>query len=302
MFRKIQNLSFVTLALAAFSPSLAQSVTPQIGGGISQGFDGGISSSAVGNPTPGSAAAAALALLPDVLSQAEKNKYVSAINALDAGGWWSKMDFFYILQTSTSNNAKVDLTGHGFTAVPGGSVTFAADVGYTGNGTNAAGTIAVPYAPNPNGTNFTVNSCAMGIGIVNNRTTFNNAAFVGGQNAGNDFDQVGTLAGGTAFGDLGTTSSVSGAATTTKGTWIASRTSSSALALYQNGTTIASSGASTAVAVSTTPLTLLGRSILPSGIDSFSAETVAFAFAMSGVSSGDAASISTILGHQFLGL
>lgn len=91
-----------------------------------------------------------------------------AANALVCGGivdgWWALQDIFYKLAGSSSTNALLNWMSTSFTATATSAPAFAANVGYTGNGTSSW--INTNYNPSTAGGNSTVNSTEIDIYIT----------------------------------------------------------------------------------------------------------------------------------------
>ena len=98
------------------------------------GTKGGISDAADGGFTP-----EALALFARMSSQpnAERKAAINdLITSLKTAGIWSLLDFFQIYAAHDSQAATLNWVSSSFTAVPNGSPTWTADVGYSTNGSS----------------------------------------------------------------------------------------------------------------------------------------------------------------------
>src|SRR5215471_17837360 len=84
-------------------------------------------------PTPGPQASAFLARTSGLSTQ-ERNAYINLINGLVSDGVWSLLDALYVMATNTTSTAALNLVSTSFSLVTHGSMTFTADVGYTGDG------------------------------------------------------------------------------------------------------------------------------------------------------------------------
>ena len=244
----------------------------------------------------GPAAAAALALLPASITTTTRNKLVTAINSLAAGGWWSKMDFFHLYAADNTPNSAVDLTGNGFTSGFGATMTLLPRVGYYGNGSDSSGVINTNFIPATNGSNYKLNSCSLGVGIVNNRTTADTSVVMGSVNSSSAYDQIAPLyTGNIGIGTLGSSSgSAQGTTSGTRGVWTVSRTASNAFSLYQNGSVVASAS-NASVSLTTNKIIVCGRWINVSTPGNYSNDVVAFDFAGSGFSNADVVGINSAL-------
>ncbi len=146
-------------------------------------------------------------------------------------GWWPKWDILYIHGTDTSAHALLNWVSSSFNETNSGSLSFVANQGFTGDGTNALDTGWIAAV---NGINYTLNNASAFVCILNNRTSTGNlVSFGASDNAATSysllvpFDTAGTR------GDLnGPTGPAVVGATGTQGSWLMNRTSSSNVDVY----------------------------------------------------------------------
>jgi hypothetical protein len=83
------------------------------------------------------------------------------IRALKAQGLWAKLDAFYMLATAAADQALLNWKGTSFNCTVGGTMTFTADQGYAGNGTD--GRLDTGFNPATAGGQYAQNSahCAI---------------------------------------------------------------------------------------------------------------------------------------------
>jgi hypothetical protein len=195
--------------------------------------------------TPGTQATNFLARTSG-LSGTETTAYCNLINGLvtdgiitgtlsGAAGCGSVLDALYIVATNTTTTANLNLCGTSFGLVKTGTVTFTADVGYTGDG--STGFLDTQWIPITNAVNFTLNSASIGAYIQTNQVTADASVIMGSATTG-EFSYMSPMNTGSVFTFNVNDNTFTGPANTTaKGAWAASRTSSSQINLYKNGST-----------------------------------------------------------------
>lgn len=166
----------------------------------------------------------------------------SAINALIAdlisAGVWTLIDIFYIIAAADSQAARINWKTPGtYTlSIGAGSPTFAADRGYTGDGT--ASYLSTGFDPSVNGVNYVLNTAFIGAWARAQQAASTNlvgrlgATQAMGINARSVTNNCAVQLNGAA-----TTLSV--AMSTAIGFTVAERSSSSARAIYKNGLSVA---------------------------------------------------------------
>jgi hypothetical protein len=77
-------------------------------------------------------------------------------------GTWSLLDALYIFATNNTTTANLNLVSTSFGITQVGTVTFAADTGYTGDG--STGALGTNFNPNVvSGVNYSLNSASFGV-------------------------------------------------------------------------------------------------------------------------------------------
>lgn len=101
------------------------------------------------------------------------------IRQLKAAGVWGKLDCFYMLAAAASDQALLNWKGTSFSCTVGGTITFTADRGYAGNGTD--GRLDTGFNPTTAPTPFYgLNSASIG---VYSRTNTNAQPAMGNENS-----------------------------------------------------------------------------------------------------------------------
>jgi hypothetical protein len=271
--RKLLTLIIALLLVALPKDTRAQSITPQIGGGISFGADGGISGTGKQIPQPtgkllmadgvsyllladgvskiclaggcggggGGDAAATTAFLAradaiTTVGSAERAAYKTLINGLVTDGNLALLDALYIFATDTAAHANLNIVQNAFNLTQSGSVTFTIDAGYTGDGTT--GYFDTGFNPSTAGGNFSLSSASLGTYILFNRTTPSTSVPIGAV-TGSNYTLIQPLASGPVFtGDINSITFPSVANSGTKAAWIITRPvsgGSTTLNAYKNG-------------------------------------------------------------------
>lgn len=239
MIRKILVTMVGFLVISV--PVLAQSITPQIGGGIRKGFDGGISGTSAPADAPQTTAFLARANAVTTLDTTHTNAYKALINGGVADGWFQKMDVFYLFATQSSGVAFLNLVSSSFTGSTSGSVNFVTDRGFSGASSSSYLTSGFdPTTP----LNFTQNSASVSV--------WSNTA--GAESAAQAGSDINSIINAIFIDASGSTtmrindSSASGAISSTpdgSGFYLGSRTSSSVRSGYWNGTSLGSTNSVT---------------------------------------------------------
>lgn len=176
------------------------------------------------------------------LDATHTNAYKALINGLVADGVWAKLDLLNIFATQDVTTALLNLVSTSFSpATTSNAPTFAADRGYTGNGTNAS--INASYNPSTAGGNYTQNSAHYSSWVV----ISNNGVWELGTEANTAL--IASFSGNIHMRiNDSTTSGAIAASTGGTGHYIASRTSSTVRTGYVNGASIGSAGSATSAA------------------------------------------------------
>jgi hypothetical protein len=244
------------------------------------------------------------------LSNTEADAYCNMIKGLEtdsiitgnlsgANGCGTVIDALWIFATKNVATANLNICGTNYTinASAGTTpMTFTADTGYTGNGSDAY--INTSYVPSTSGLNYAQNSASFGVCILNNRTTGLNQAAMGNGDTGlvlsthiipwwsdnNQYISINAPAGGFQ------------AATTVKGMWVLTRTAASGAGstqLYLNGTANQANAGASASNVQQSFLIAARRSGGGGVVSDNSADTFGGAFIGVGMNATQAGNIST---------
>ena len=227
--------------------------------------------------------------------------YITLINGLVADLVWSQLDLLYILATQNSTVALLNLTSSSFPLSAINAPTFAADQGYTGNGSNSA--LDTGWIASSNGVNFVQNSASVGFYCTNNRTAGSVATIAGA------FGTVSTWVQALSNVNLaqiqfndGATDNASGIPNATQGSWAYTRDSSAGGSTYRNGSTSSvSTYTSTSTGLPTASMYLLAGNSSNSPFRS-SADTLAAAYFGSGLSGANFKKVSDRLNAFMAGL
>ena len=170
------------------------------------------------------------------LSGTETNAYKALINGLVSDGNFALLDALYIFATNTTTTANLNLISTSFGLTKTGTVTFAADVGYTGDG--STGFLDTGFIPQTGGTNFVLNSASMGSYILTNRAA-NTSIIMSNDNAVT-FDIIQPFsAGNVVQWDVNDATFPTAAIASSRQALAITRTASNATAVYANGNTTA---------------------------------------------------------------
>lgn len=236
--RSKRLLSFFVALAFLVAPLSAATVTPQIGGGISQ-FDGGIASQGGVTTDPAAVAwTAAVVAASGTVSAAQLTRVSTLISCYKTNNIWSIRDRTWLRASENTTQANLDIVNLQ-TSTPHGTLTFTAGQGYTSNGTT--GYIDTGYIPSTAGGNLTLNSATIGAYIITNDTSVNNRVLMGVNSGGSDFLYLQPLAAGGSFWENNgiTFPNVAGQSTT-QGFWVNSRVNATTITLDKNGVQIGS--------------------------------------------------------------
>jgi hypothetical protein len=222
-------------------------------------------------------------------STATKGYQNTMVGSLVSAGYWARMDVLYIFATTSSGADEANINWispgtHDATEVGAGSLTFTADQGYTGDGTNYLDS----YNTATEGTNYTLNDASYAIYIRDDQQE--NVAVMGAF-SGNDYsyltpeetDGYAYIRINTEGGSLSTN-----AHTNTQGLWIVTRTASNAMEVYKGGASLVT-GSNTSDDLVPIDFRILAR---PSNTPS--THQVSIAFFMDGISDSEAGELNTI--------
>lgn len=182
-------------------------------------------------PIPGVEATTFLARTSG-LSTKERDAYVRLINGLVADGTWTIFDILYVLATNNTTTAALNLISTSFGLTTTGSLTFAADVGYTGDG--STGFLNTNWTPVTSAINFTQNSASIGAYIQS--TIASSSSVIMGTAAPGSFAYLVPVQSGNLFAEMnGATFPAIVANSNPQGAWVVSRTTSTLTSVYKNG-------------------------------------------------------------------
>jgi len=253
------------------------------------------------DPIPGPAASTFLARTSG-LSKRERNAYINLINGLVFDGTWTLFDLLYILATNNTTTAALNLVSTSFSLVTNGSLTFNADVGYTGDG--STGYLDTQWAPSGNGVNFTLNSASIGAYIQS--TTASVASVVMGSAITGTFSYMSPVNTGNVFTfNVNDNTFANFSNTNPQGAFVNTRTAITTLNIYKNGSATAvgtSAGGSTSLPTDNMILFGLNNNSAPGNFTNYQASAF---FAGAGFTAAQAVTINnrinaymTALGHN----
>lgn len=225
-------LGLLLFALALLSPAKQTKAGCIIGGGIfcvTSGFTASCSQSSD-----------FLARATAITNDTDKTNYDTLICGLetDGIGCSNTLDLLYVLAAPDSATSLLNLCSASFALTTSGTITFAANEGYTSNGTT--GYLDTNYTPSTNAVLSTLNSTIMGVYDRTNRTTNNNSVQFGGKGPAAHYsymtildttDRVETSVNSSNFPTFTTNTNAQGAVSS-------SRTGASAAGVYKNLTSI----------------------------------------------------------------
>jgi hypothetical protein len=202
----------------------------------------------------------ATAFLARVSNHTNDTNYTTMICGMVTDGTWAKLDLLYIFAANNSTDALLNLIGSTTTALSATAPTFAANTGFTGNGSSA--TINVTGYNLSTGTNFSQNS-ASAFAWSTEAGTDNNWIVGDSVNFSDNVEirPLGFSGGSTANITSGSNFTSTGSVATGFGLFTVSRTSSTVSTLYQNTTSIGSATNASAAPQSATPQFLGGGNV-----------------------------------------
>jgi hypothetical protein len=208
----------------------------------------------------------------------------SAVTALICGmvadGTYSLIDGLYVGATNSIGNSEVNWAKPGtFNLTSNGTITFAANVGWTGDG--SSGYFSTGYTPATSGQQA-LNSAALGVCHVNARSTSANYVSIGADSPAYEF--IAPFQGSSTASTFEVNSSnfptITGP-TNIQGSYIVSRTSSLVASAYVNGS-LNSSPSDVSAGIPAFPIFLLAFDNSGSSTD-WSADEIAYGFIAGGL-------------------
>ena len=214
---------------------------------------------------------------PPVLTQQQTN---ALLCGMVADGTLSLLDTFYKLATDSTTDAALNFISTSYSLVSHGTITFAANTGYTGDA--STGYLDTTFVPSTAGGVMTQNSADVGAYVVSSRTTSEAWVPIGTENSAATstinilpFLNVGSNINVACLNES-QAACANASATNAKGFYIGVRTGSAATAFYENGASIAT-GTGTSVALSNESI-LIGAQNSGTGPVSLSGDQIAYAF------------------------
>lgn len=160
------------------------------------------------------------------LSGTETTAVDTMICGMVTDGTFSLLDVLYIFATNNTTTACLNLISASFTCTSSGGLTFTADHGYTGDGTNA---LLSGFTPSTAAGNYAQNSASIGVYVQTSRTTAAPYAEIGTTNALGTaaVDLIPWYTGNLFFSEMNANSTSISTSTNVQGMWITSRTAAS---------------------------------------------------------------------------
>lgn len=222
------------------------------------------------------------------------------ICGLVTDGNWSSIVAFFMFAVNSTANANLNWVANANNLTKTGTVTLAANQGYTGDGTTGFFTPGTSptaiYQTSP----WAQNSATIGGCVVSSRTTGQNWMLAGSTNGSslNSYFEAHTATS-VFFTHMNDNTSLSAATTSAQGAWYMTRTGASTEALYLNGNTtpFATSTAASTGAPTQNPYVLALNSNGTAA--QFNGDQVAYVFFASGLTSMQVNSIYNRL-HTYL--
>lgn len=225
------------------------------------------------------------------LSPTETDAYKVLINGMVADGTFQLLDALYIFATNDITSASLNLISTSYTlTAPVGNPDFIADVGYAGNTANYLNT---GFTPSTASGHFTLNSSSLGTYVQSSRAADGGSIALGCTDGMGSYDIVSPFTtGSTVQWDINDGDFPTASIPSSKGALIATRTGTTASAVYRNGsaTAVGTSGSSSSLLISL-PIWILGfnnSGVLSNG----SNDRISASFIGGGLTGAQAASIN----------
>lgn len=223
----------------------------------------------------------------------------SAVDGLICGlvtdSTYSLFDALWVFATNSTANANLNWIQNSFNLTQVGTVTFAANAGYTSNG--STGYFTTGYNPSTAGGQFTLNSASFGLCDLTSRASANgNLLGFAVATPGISIE----LYNGSALGifSLNDASFANGTISNAQASWIVSRTASSGWVAYKNGTSSITAGSATSTSIPNLPWFLLTYNSAGSPGTPIT-DQVGYAFAASGLNATQVTNIYNRL-HTYM--
>jgi hypothetical protein len=222
------------------------------------------------------------------LSGPQTTAYQNLICGMVTDGTWTLMDGLWVFATNTTTTANLNLVSTSYTLTQNGTETFAANNGYTGDG--STGYFSTGLDPITAGGNYAQNSAAIGACVLTSRTSPTAYASLGIDYAYIEAYATGYELNGGAFPTYT-------GSTNAQGSLIVSRTSAPSITLYQNGASVATP--TDASGLPPAEIMLVGASENGGVPGDLSADQIAYAFVGGGLTATQAGNVYSRL-HTFL--
>ena len=218
-------------------------------------------------------------------SSTEQGAYQAMICGMVTDGTWSLLDTLYIFATNTQTTALLNLVSTSYTGATNGTVSFAPDQGYTGDGSTFYIDTGWQTATGPN---FTQNSASYGVYVLTSDTTFAITYMMGQDQDYYDIlfqNKPSVVA---LISDFSSTD-LAYVQTNIQGSYLVSRTGSATTALYKNGSSVAT-GTGTSHALFAADVFLFAANGQSGGLFP---DQIAAAFTGAGLNSTQAAAVQS---------
>ncbi len=181
-----------------------------------------------------------LAALPNAPTLTQSNAFQTAICNMVTDGTFALLDLMYFFANTTDGNAKINVITPGtFNATENGTCTFTTNQGITGDASTCYENTGMVL--DAGGFHYSLNSATMGVCILNNRTTNNDYASIGINDAAAAASNIIPLNSSGQI-DFRINSGQSVATNTgAQGSWIVTRTASNLTTVYHNGSSFTTS-------------------------------------------------------------
>lgn len=167
-------------------------------------------------------------------SDTRKTQYATLIDALVTAGIWAKLDVFYVFAAADRATALTNLKQSNYGGTEVNTVTFAADTGYTGNGSSTGITSGYNPAVVNGAENFKQDDAS--VFYWSNKNAADQSTHIGYQSQSGIalyLDDFGNLVIGTLNQNTGGQSSIIGSVTDSRGLHTMSRTASTTMVVYK---------------------------------------------------------------------
>jgi hypothetical protein len=226
---------------------------------------------------------------PDATNAGYQN---AMVKALVDGGYWARMDLFYVLaqQSNAAGEAYLNwINPAAYTCTVIGDVTFTSLEGVSAAG---VGFLRTEWTPSTHGVNYTLNS---GTIAVYDRTESNLTEAIAGASDGTYELRLFPRASGNMVGAVNSEYSYSTTNSTSLGLPMTTRTGISAYANYMNGSPLGNDTFYNSNGLPTVPLVILAIGLGGSNGSANYTGQASIALVMDGVNNSDASAIYTII-------